>query len=102
LRYLGGMRTISICQDQKKLMAMRHFDFDLTDMDFVRYFERRTGVMISCNSNGGRSNQDEWFETCQWIAFPEDDVYRIIRAKMQDCWEIYQEHEMPTLRKKAA
>ncbi len=81
---------------------MRHFDFDLTNMDFVRYFEERTGVMVSRNSDGSCSNQKEWLQTCQWIAFPEDDVYRIIRAKMQDCWEIYCEHEMPTLRKIAA
>ena len=88
------MRTKAICQDIGKLLAMRHFDFDLTDMDFVRYFEDRTGVMVSRNSHGALCNEDEWSQTCQWIAFPEDTVYRIIRAQMQDCWEIYCQWEM--------
>jgi hypothetical protein len=96
------MRTISICQDQSKLLAMRHFDFDLTDMDFVRYYESRTGDLVSRNSNGSLCNADQWRETCEWIAYPEDTVYRIRRAKMQDCWEIYCAYEMPALRKEAA
>lgn len=96
------MRSISICQDQKKLMAMRHFDFDLTDMDFVRYYESRTGDLVSRNSNGSLCDADQWRETCEWVAYPKDTVYRIRRAKMQDCWEIYCAYEMPTLRKKAA
>lgn len=96
------MRTKAICQDQAKLLAMRHFDFDLTDMDFVRYFEERTGVQISRTSYGLKCKEDEWRETCEWIAYPEDMVYRIMRAKLQDCWEIYCEHEMPALRKIAA
>jgi len=100
--YLVGMRTISICQDHKKLLAMRHFDFDLTDMDFVRYYESRTGVMVSLNSDGSPCNAAEWRETCERIAYPEDTVYRIIRARMQDCWEIYYAYELPALRQMAA
>ena len=96
------MRSVSICQDINKLLALRYFDFDLTDMDFVRYYESRTGDLLSRNSNGSLCNASEWRETCEWIAYPEDNCYRIRRAKLQDCWEIYCAHEMPTLRPKAA
>ncbi len=96
------MRTISICQDHKKLLAIRHFDFDLTDMDFVRYYESRTGVMVSCNGDGTPCNADQWRQTGNRIAAAKDIVYRLIRARMQDCWEIYCAYEMPTLREIAA
>jgi hypothetical protein len=86
---------------------MRHFDFDLTDMDFVRYYVSRTGDRIDESGRGPHMARipctaDEWRETCEWIAYPQDTVYRIRRAKMQDCWEIYCAYEMPSLRKKAA
>ncbi len=81
---------------------MRHFDFDLTDMDFVRYYVSRTGDRVSCNSDGSPCNSDQWRETCEWIAYPDDTVYRIRRAKMQDCWEIYCAYELPALRQEAA
>jgi hypothetical protein len=101
------MRTISICQDQKKLMAMRHFDFDLTDMDFVRYYVSRTGDRVNERPclpylTFTPCNEQEWYQTCLDIANPPDTVYHIRRAKMQDCWEIYCAYEMPALRKEAA
>lgn len=86
---------------------MRHFDFDLTDMDFVRYYVCRTGDRI--NERPGLPylafhpcSEDEWYKTCLDIASPPDIVNRIRRAKMQDCWEIYCAYEMPALRQKAA
>jgi len=105
--YVVGMRTISICQDHKKLLAMRHFDFDLTDMDFVRYYVSRTGDRI--NERPGLPylafkpcSEEEWRETCERITCPEDTCYRIRRAKLQDCWEIYCAYELPALRQAAA
>ena len=38
---------VAICQDSEALLAVREFSFDLTDEDFVRYFEDRTGVRIT-------------------------------------------------------
>lgn len=101
------MRTISICQDIEKLLSIRHFSFDLNNTDFVRYYVSRTGDRI--NERPALPylaytpcSPEEWARTCEWINSAEDMDYKIRRAKLQDCWEIYCAHEMPELQEAVA
>jgi hypothetical protein len=89
----------ALTQDRKKLLAFTKFTFDLNDPKFVRYYVSRTGDRI--NELGGTSyfafspsSQEEWSETCADILAAKDGVNQIRRAKLQDCWEIYQQYEL--------
>lgn len=94
--------SVAICQDIDTLLAVREFTFDLTDKDFVRYYVSRTGDRINESGNGPYMakvicTEDEWQEFCADINNPPDIVWRIRRAKMQNCWEIYCAYELPAL-----
>lgn len=95
-----------ICQDIEILQRFTEFDYDLSHLAFIDYFEGRTGVKISwcqCGWDHIRNRRHDWatwdeFTDCQWankIAIwsqpnPNDELWRrIIRAQMQDCWELY-------------
>ena len=75
------MRT-AIEQDVKVLLSMRTFNFDINNIAFVRYFEGRTGHSITTCQCG-------WAEVVKLITNPPDDVWRITRAKLQDCWDLF-------------
>ncbi len=89
------MRTSqALTQDPAKLLAFERFDFDLNDEAFVRYYVSRTGDRINESGRGPYlaytpCTREEWTLTCEWINNPEDTCWRIRRAKLQDCWEIY-------------
>jgi hypothetical protein len=81
-----------ICQNHDFLLAVTHFDFDLSDPEFVAYFEGRTGIQL--RSTGGyytprNRSGEEWKEMVADISSAEDETTRILRGKLQDCWEIY-------------
>lgn len=93
------MRTLAICQDHDRLLAIERFTFDLTNAAFIDYYVSRTGDRIDEGESGFYLSRvpctaDEWRETCADIVNPPDDVWRIRRAKLQDCWEIYCAHEV--------
>lgn len=75
----------TILQDTATLMRIYEFDYNLSDPGFVRYFESRTGVMISRMDCG-------WQRTRQLLdaaAEEPDPVHQITRCRLQDCWELY-------------
>jgi hypothetical protein len=95
-----------ICQDIAILQQFTEFDYDLSNPEFVDYFEGRTGVKISwcqCGWDHMRNRKHDWatwdeFTDCEWarkIAIwsqpnPNDEPWRIIiRAQMKDCWELW-------------
>jgi hypothetical protein len=89
---------VAICQDQEALLAVREFTFDLTDPDFVSYFESRTGVCISwspacgyeCSDNPPYlATEKEWKTICRDTMQSDETFQRILRGKLEDCWELY-------------
>lgn len=56
--------------------------FDLTNMGFVRFFQDRTGYMITEVPVG-------WPVVVKLINNPPDSTWRLTRAKVQDCWELF-------------
>jgi hypothetical protein len=71
---------VTICQDIPTLLKFDEagFTYDIDRPDFVRYFEGRTGLMISRVS--ALLNRHS--------AAP-DLVARILQARLQDAWEIH-------------
>lgn len=65
-----------------ELLKVNRFTFDITNRAFIKYFEDRTGYEITKCQCG-------WFVALNLILNPPDDVWRITRAKLQDCWEIF-------------
>ncbi|XHR27524.1 MAG: hypothetical protein ACFUZC_16460 [Chthoniobacteraceae bacterium] len=102
----------TICQEIEVLLAIREFSYDLNDTAFLRYFESRTGRQIRqslAEYPEGRSARD-WRVPLSEVKrphylinnapLPDDEfesmkgVYAIERAKLQDCWEIYNLEEV--------
>jgi len=89
---------VAICQDIEALLAVREFSFDLTNEDFVRYFEDRTGVRITWSPRCGyrppnppfACSESEWKQFCKDVMADTDTPTRILRGKLQDCWELWQ------------
>lgn len=81
-----------IIQDPDLLMSIANFDYDLFNDDFVRYFEDRTGVKIKTFPDGS-INRECWENTAKVfgdvMAYPIDRFQKIIKGKLQDCWEIW-------------
>jgi hypothetical protein len=86
----------AICQDAESLLAVRETSFDLADPDFVDYFVARTGVRINDNGRGAEyldhspCSPSEWSEVCRDIMQGDDTPTRLLRGKLEDCWELYQ------------
>lgn len=76
-----------ICQDIEALLRVTEFDYDLTDLSFLVYFKERTGIQIDECECG-------WFVVIEELANynvpAPDKSWRITRAKLQDCWQLYQ------------
>ena len=89
---------VAICQDIEALLAVRQFSFDLTDEDFVRYFEDRTGVRITWSPRCGYKHPNppfacsdkEWAKVCADIMADDDTPTRILRGQLEDAWELWQ------------
>jgi hypothetical protein len=85
---------VAICQDIEALLAVREFTFDLNDPDFVSYFESRTGICISHSPASDYklellATEKEWQAICRDTMQGEETFQRIIRGKLEDCWELY-------------
>jgi len=92
---------VAICQNIEALLAVREFSFDLTDEDFVRYFEDRTGVRITWSPRCGYGvtepdnppfacSEAEWKQFCKDVMADADTPTRILRGKLEDAWELWQ------------
>ena len=85
----------AICQDHEALLAVREFTFDLTDPDFVSYFESRTGICISHSPASDYkleflATEKEWQTICRDTMQGDETFQRIIRGKLEDAWELWQ------------
>jgi len=77
-----------ILQEPALLVKITKFNYDLEDMQFVRYFESRTGIRITACECGWEEVKKHWanhnldlkVDTAHWSG---------TRARIQDCWEIY-------------
>ena len=86
-RAVAHVRT-AIVQDVAALEAMdpRRFTYQLADKRFIEYFISRTGMRIDRVEAG-------WAMVVNRLANyrvpAPDSAWKITRAKLQDCWEIY-------------
>lgn len=85
----------SICQDADALLFVRHYNFDLNNAAFVRYFEERTGIRITWSPRCGYErpfacSKREWAEACAAIMGDEDAPARLLRGRLEDAWELWQ------------
>jgi hypothetical protein len=95
----------ALCQEHAYLLAATKFDYDLSDPEFVAYFERRTGIAL--RSTGSYSSprhrtREEWDDMAWHIMNGDETPDRILRGRLQDCWELYCAYELPTLPQAAA
>jgi hypothetical protein len=84
----------AIEQDTEKLLQIKTFNFDLSNADFVQYFENRTGIMIRHNltASGDKvlKSDSQWQESVWDINNPVMKFQFIIRARVQNAWELFQ------------
>jgi hypothetical protein len=99
-----------VCMDHAILERFSRFDYDLQDVEFVRYFEARAGVQISwcpCGHDHIRDVVHSWVKLgfvpgqCGWekklaaYSLPpkplEQRWQRILRGQIQDAWEVWLE-----------
>lgn len=74
-----------ILQDPDLLLKIHQFDYDLNNPKFVKYFEGRTGIMISKMECG-------WDQTLEIFAIenqPAENHHKITKARLQDSWELF-------------
>lgn len=84
----------ALCQDLPALLRVTEFDYDLTNEAFVAYFEARTGYVLNDPLH------PEYLPRAIALfanpAVPVDSFnphWRITRAKLQDCWELFRQQE---------
>lgn len=76
-----------ICQDIEVLERVTDFTFDATNEDFLDYFTSRTGYAwrkADCGPERMKQIIADQSINDRWL--------RIMRAKLQDCWELYHRH----------
>jgi hypothetical protein len=77
---------LALCQDIDALLKVQTLTYDLDNLDFVKYFQDRTGQMITLCGCGWRCVVDELANPAK--AAP-DQSWQITRGKLQDCWELH-------------
>lgn len=106
---------LMICQDHDVLLSITEFSFDMDDQDFLKYFRSRTGLQIGKEKKADQKvflltspDAEKWllespeyrYQESQFptsgmtVPFGRDreqaiKVNRIMKARFQDCWEIY-------------
>lgn len=85
----------AICQDQRMLLKVREFNFNLNDEKFIAYFEARTGVAISESPRTSykvhiKCTADEWEDAKHDIMTSQDRYKQIMRGRLEDAWELWQ------------
>lgn len=77
-----------ICQDPEVRLAIREFDYDLNNPEFVKYYKSRTGVQIdqfSCPRAWDSFKSVELNPNC----IVGETHLRLMRGALQDCWELF-------------
>ncbi len=102
-----------ICQDLKVLQRISIYSFDLSDRKFRDYVAARTGVVYdygtpaqiaeridfyqNWSDDDIRSRPDFTYADQTSVSIEDRAVWikivRISRGKLQDCWELYQNHQ---------
>lgn len=77
---------LTTCHTPKVLDAVTEFDYDIDNAEFVKYFESRTGVMISKCECGWEPVRTV---LANWRVEAPSTTWRITRARLQDCWQIW-------------
>lgn len=92
---------MSICQDVDVLLRVTKYSFDIFNLEFVRYFTARTGIVLDDNHPeivrrralgllltpvAPLADQQQWISNgnCN-----DNRSLKIIRGKLQDCWELF-------------
>ncbi len=72
-------KRIAICQDTKKLEKINEFNYIIEDIDFIKYFQDRTGIIIT-----------HCLDRLKYNSEPKDKIDLNIKRRLQDCWEIWE------------
>jgi len=101
---------LMICQKHDVLLAITEFSFDMADQDFLNYFRSRTGLQVGKEDNPAQStflltspDAEKWLlespeyrylQSGRTVPFGKEreqavKVRRIIKGRLQDCWELY-------------
>jgi hypothetical protein len=83
-----------LCQDLDVLAKAWNWTFNLGDLVFVEYFQKRTGIMITWSPRSTYQNPEvcsleEWDQICRDIMHGKDTADHILRSKLEDVWEIW-------------
>jgi hypothetical protein len=83
-----------LCQDLDVLAKAWNWTFNLRDLVFVGYFQKRTGIMITWTSSSTYENPekmciDEWHQFYPSIMQGNETSDHLLRAKLEDVWEIW-------------
>lgn len=103
---------VSLLQDTQLLQSMYEYDYDITDKEFREYISARLGLLSNMTQESIDFYQTyselDIYEHCKKFrenlvgsAKPDNiekaieadmKVVKIMKAKIQDCWEIYQDY----------
>ncbi|MFA7346878.1 MAG: hypothetical protein WCZ86_03865 [Desulfurivibrionaceae bacterium] len=105
------VHPMQICQEPSALLAVSSYSYDLSNKHFVSYFLDRTGIDLHHDHLDRRRIffiTAPWPEVERWILSSPEltylgtglpvaemerhsmvKVWKIMRAKLQDCWEIW-------------
>lgn len=73
---------VDIVQDYEKLSKITEFNYDIHNIDFVKYFESRTGIMIT-------KMEKDYKELLHCDTEPEHDHTLTTKQRLQNCWRIW-------------
>lgn len=73
---------VDIVQEHSKLSKITEFDYDIHNLDFVKYFESRTGIMVT-------KMEKDYKELLHCDAEPENNHTLVTKQRLQDCWELW-------------
>ena len=77
-------KNIAIYQNEDLLNKIKNFNYNLENEEFVKYFEKRTGIQIS-------KMELNFKEVLNTNNNDNDNENHTLRTKqrIQNCWEIY-------------
>ena len=101
-----------ICQDISILMKIDEYFFDLENEDFIKYFIKRTGIVITDSSlqpwektkeDLNDPNHENFILKSESFEYLNGDMvplsgnerttiakgHKILKGKLQDCWELF-------------
>lgn len=106
------VHPMQICQEPAALLLVGAYSYDVTDKSFLAYFLDRCGIdfrLVDLDHHRLFLISAPWLEVEEWILNSPEltylstlmpvpaehrdvmvKVWKIIRGKLQDCWEVYQ------------